>query len=87
MVLVVLVGVVVYLYGRGRGGGPPAPGQPEVEEETSGRCEEVDSLNISSPRIIFGRHQPLSCKFTSYLTNVDVLQGHRKLPLVVISVL
>jgi hypothetical protein len=58
--LLLLVGVAwawFYLY-RGRGGSTPSSGQ----QERAAVCGQTDRLNISSPRIIFGRHQPLACK-------------------------
>ncbi len=59
--LLLVVGVAwawFYLY-RGRGGPTPSPGL----QEGPAVCGQTDRLNISSPRIIFGRHQPLACKF------------------------
>jgi hypothetical protein len=66
LLLLLLVGVAwawFYLY-RGRGGSTPSPGL----QEGPAVCGQTDRLNISSPRIIFGRHQPLACKLFTYVS-------------------
>jgi hypothetical protein len=64
LLLLLLMGVAWFYLYRGRGGSTPAPGL----QEGPAVCVQTDRLNISSPRIIFGRHQPLACKLFTFFS-------------------